>query len=101
DRFGQTIVMEEFGVAVLADEQIAAEARAEAERVHPEVRQVHQVNGIVEQEVIAVRRRIELTPEAEPTLQATFGGEHWDTSLECGVHRRFGCATESKAATDA
>ena len=55
--------MQQLGVAVLAQKQIAAEAGAEAERIDVEVGQVHEVDRIAQAEMIAVGRRIEPFPQ--------------------------------------
>ena len=68
--------MEQLGLAVLAQQQIAAEAGAEAERIDVEIGQVGEMDRVGQAQVIAVRRRIEVLPEALPSLPASFRGEH-------------------------
>jgi hypothetical protein len=76
NRLGQTVIMQETGVAVLADQEIAAEAAAEAERIDVEVGQVHEVDRVGEADVVAVRRRLEAPPEPFAPRPTSFCGQH-------------------------
>src|SRR5262249_46077713 len=65
-RLRQTIVVQQLGVAIVANEEVAAEAGTETERIDPEVGQIRQVNRVGQTHVIAVRRRVELLPKPLP-----------------------------------
>ena len=56
----QAVVVDQLGVAVLAQEQVAAETAAQAEWIDPEVGQVHQVDRIGQQQIIAVGLGVEV-----------------------------------------
>ena len=68
--------MQQLGVAVLADHQIAGEAGAEIDRIDRVIREVDEMNRIAQEQIIVLRRRIELGPQAFPAAAAGFGGEH-------------------------
>jgi hypothetical protein len=60
-------------MTVATQQQAAAEARAEAERVDEEVGQVDEVNRVGEAQVIAIGRRVQALPQPLAPLPATFG----------------------------
>ena len=51
-------------MAILAEQQVTAEATAEAKRIHIEISQIDQVQGIGQPNVIAVRLRIKFLPQS-------------------------------------
>src|SRR5213080_2936392 len=68
-------------MAVRAHQQVAAEPGTQAERIDVEVRQVHQMDGIRQQQEIAVWFRVEPLPEPFSPLPAPFRTEHGYCSM--------------------
>ena len=62
DGLGHAIVINQRRMAILAEEQVTAEAGCEAERIDIEIGQVDQMQGIGEPNMVAVRLGIELLP---------------------------------------
>ena len=74
DRFRQAIIVDNCCMSVFPQQQVTAEARPQAEGVHEEIRQVDQVHGVGQPEVIAVRPGLEFLPQSQPALPAAFRG---------------------------
>jgi hypothetical protein len=68
--------VDELGVPVGADQQVAAEAGAEAEGVDVEAGQVHQVDGVGQADVVGVGPGVEAVPEDLPAPATPLGCEH-------------------------
>ena len=67
-------------LAVAAQKEIAGKAGPQADGIVAKVGQVHEMDRIGEDQVVALGRRVQLLPESHAALSASFGGEHRGTS---------------------
>jgi hypothetical protein len=94
DRFGQAIVVDKLGLAVLADQEIAAVVGSEAKGIDVEIGQIHQVKRISQPEMIAIRFGVEPLPEPLPPLPTPFRAEHG--CLSCQGRKEKGKSSKEK-----
>ena len=76
------------GLPVAAHDEVAGKAGSEADRIDPEVGQVHKMDGVAQKQEIAVRGRIEPFPQTQAALPPLGG--------KMITSKRRGSATSSK-----
>ncbi len=85
-RWRQPIVVQQLGVTVPTQKQVAPKACSQAERIYPEVGQVHQMDWIAQEKIIPFGRRLELLPKTLATLVTSFSRKHCGPS-PCNFNR--------------
>ena len=75
-RFGHPVVVDEGRVPVVPEQQEAAKPCSQAERIDAKVGQIDQVHPIAQPQMIALRLGIQLLPQSQPALPASFGAQH-------------------------
>ena len=66
-------------------------------RIDPVVREVDEMDRIAQQQIIRLRRRIELRPQTFTSASATFGGEHDVGSMRMRGGSLFYCKLDRDA----
>src|SRR5262249_14507909 len=70
------IVVDQRRVAVLAQQQVTAEASTQADGIDEEVGEVNQVHVICQSQVVRLRLGIQVLPETKPALAPLQGIDH-------------------------